>query len=300
MRFLNLAGRAAIAAPAADGFAYDLERSTEGLFSADPQSAYLRWDELRSWVAECDWDSVPDNSYVKVEPSLVGPPSPRPRQVFGVGLNYRRHAAEAGLPLPSRPVVFTKFPSCLTGAYANIELPTEGVDWEVELVVVIGREARDVSPDRAWDHVAGLSVGQDISEREVQGSPPVPQFSMGKSFPTFGPFGPHVVTVDEVPNPDDLELSCAVNGAQMQCERTSDLIFPVSELIAYLSSILPLYSGDVIFTGTPSGVGAAREPKIFLRDGDVLLSEIEGVGRMQQECKSVAPRHQSDDAALVV
>lgn len=295
MRFANMAGRAAVEI---DGRTYDVERASEGAFSCEPNLVYGRWDELRDWVSSKDWGRAPDHARVDVVPGLVRAPSPSPRQVFGVGLNYRKHAAEANLPLPEFPVIFTKFPSCLAGPFADIELPSANVDWEVELVVVMGRESRNVPEAGAWDHIAGISVGQDVSERVVQGRPPIPQFSMGKSFPTFGPFGPHVVTVDEIADPNDLELICTLNGTEMQHERTSDLIFSVPELIAYLSGILPLFPGDVIFTGTPSGVGSAREPKVFLQAGDLLVSEIPGVGRMQQACRPRTSHQQPDEPAL--
>ena len=173
---------------------------------------------------------------------------------------------------------FTKFPSCITGPYATVELPSAGIDWEVELVVIIGRTAHDVAAADAWSHVAGLTVGQDLSNRAVQLRPPVPQFSLGKSFPGFGPMGPWLVTPDEFANPDDLALSCTLNGETMQDSRTSDLIFPVSALIECLSGIVTLMPGDVIFTDTPSGVGMARKPPRFLVPGDVLVSTIEGIG----------------------
>ena len=148
-------------------------------------------------------------------------PVPRPRQVFAIGLNYAAHAAEAGVESPTFPPTFTKFPTCLTGPDATVELPSEFVDWEVELVVVIGRLAHEVAEGNGWSHVAGLTVGQDLSERIVQTRPPAPQFSLGKSFPGFGPIGPWVVTPDELDNPDDLALGCTVNGEEVQKSRTS-------------------------------------------------------------------------------
>jgi 2,4-didehydro-3-deoxy-L-rhamnonate hydrolase len=199
---------------------------------------------------------------------------------LGIGLNYAKHAAESGSPEPEFPPTFTKFPSCITGPNATVELPSESVDWEVELVVVIGRRAHRVAAADGWSFVAGLTVGQDLSERKVQLRPPVPQFSLGKSFPGFGPTGPWLVTPDELANPDDLGLSCSLNGEVMQDSRTSDLIFSVPVLIEKLSGIIPLLPGDVIFTGTPSGVGVARKPPRFLAPGDVVVSVIEGIGTM--------------------
>ena len=182
------------------------------------------------------------------------------------------------MPKPEFPPTFTKFPSCITGPHATVELPSDGIDWEVELVVIIGRTAHHVVAADSWSHVAGLTVGQDLSNRAVQLRPPVPQFSLGKSFPGFGPTGPWLVTPDEFADPNDLALSCTLNGETMQDSRTNDLIFSVPALIECLSGIVTLLPGDVIFTGTPSGVGVARKPPRFLSPGDVLVSTIEGIG----------------------
>ena len=206
---------------------------------------------------------------------------PRPRQVFAIGINYAGHAAEAGLERPEFPPTFTKFPTCLTGPYATVELPSEFVDWEVELVLVVGRHAYEVAEGDGWSHIAGVTVGQDLSERIVQTRPPAPQFSLGKSFPGFGPTGPWVVTPDELADPDDLELGCTVNGEEVQKSRTSDLIFGADALIHLLSSVTPLLPGDLIFTGTPAGVGATRTPPRFLSPGDELVSTIAGVGTIR-------------------
>ena len=179
--------------------------------------------------------------------------------------------------------MFTKWPSCITGPVTKVELPDGGsTDWEVELVAVIGRRAFRISADQAWDHVAGLTVGQDISERQLQGAGPSPQFSLAKSLPGFGPTGPWLVTPDEFDNPDDLELGCSVNGNQMQKGRTSDLIFSVPAMLAALSRRLPLLPGDILFTGTPSGVGMGRTPRVFLAPGDELVSYIAGIGELRQ------------------
>jgi 2-keto-4-pentenoate hydratase/2-oxohepta-3-ene-1,7-dioic acid hydratase in catechol pathway len=219
---------------------------------------------------------------VPFDRAALGSPAPAPRQVFGVGLNYRSHAAESGFAVPDQaPPVFTKFPSCITGPYGEIALPPGGhTDWEVELVAVIGRHAWQVPAGEGWAHVAGLAVGQDISERIVQMAGPSPQFSLGKSFPGFGPVGPWLVTVDEFADPDDLELGCSLNGEQMQKARTSDLIFGVPQLVAQLSAVLPLLPGDVIFTGTPAGVGLGRSPQRWLAPGDELRSYVEGIGSL--------------------
>ena len=196
-------------------------------------------------------------------------------------MNYAAHAAEAGTEIPGFPPTFTKFPTCLTGPDVTVALPSAFVDWEVELVFVIGTLAYEVAEGHGWDHVAGVTVGQDLSERLVQLRPPAPQFSLGKSFPGFGPTGPWVVTPDELTNRDDLAIGCTLNGEEMQKSRTSDLIFGVDALVHELSSITPLLPGDLVFTGTPSGVGGTRNPPRFLAPGDELVSTIDDVGTIR-------------------
>lgn len=276
MRIANLSGRLVLVV---DGLAVDVERASGGRFTADPQAVYERWDEFRRWVPQT---GLPEGS--SFDPAMLGAPVPAPRQIIAAGLNYRDHAAESGFALPdTMPPVFTKFATALTGPVTEVELPNDGhTDWEIELVVVIGTRAHQVPADTAWDHVAGLTVGQDISERITQLEGPAPQFSLGKSFPGFAPVGPWVVTPDAFDDPDDLGLRCTVNGEEVQKSRTSDLIFSVPELIARLSSVLPLLPGDLVFTGTPAGVGLAREPQRWLTPGDELVSTIEGIGELRQ------------------
>ncbi|MFI5045005.1 MAG: fumarylacetoacetate hydrolase family protein, partial [Acidimicrobiales bacterium] len=211
-------------------------------------------------------------------------PVPRPRQVFAIGLNYRTHAEESGMAVPDVPATFTKFPASLSGPFDDIEIVGTTVDWEVELVVVIGRRADRVGEADAWDHIAGLTVGQDISDRTLQFAAGA-QFSLGKSRRGFGPMGPWVVTTDELDNPDDLGLGCSVDGETVQDARTSDLIFNVPRLIAELSAVLPLLPGDVIFTGTPAGIGATRDPARFLQPGQVLETWVEGIGTIRNMCR---------------
>ena len=267
MRIGNVAGRLAIAA--GDEWV-DVEQASAGRFAADPQAVYERWDEFRAWAAD-----VPAGA-----PRVSGPlgvPVPAPRQLIAIGLNYREHAIESKLDIPEHPVVFAKFQSSLTGPDSVVELPSGGVDWEVELVVVIGREAHQVPAEKGWDHVAGLTVGQDLSWREVQTRGPAPQFSLGKSYPGFSPLGPAVVTPEEFADKDDLAIRCSLDGEVLQDGRTSDLIFSVSELVSRLSEALTLYPGDLIYTGTPKGVGMGRTPRRFLTPG-ALVSSIEGIG----------------------
>jgi 2,4-didehydro-3-deoxy-L-rhamnonate hydrolase len=252
----------------------DIARASGGRFGADPMAPFTDWPAFTEWAAGIRQAEEPLGDRV------LQNPIPHPTQVFGIGANYHDHLAESGATAPDAPLVFTKFPSCLAGPFDPIPIPTATVDWEVELVVVIGVRAEHVRPGDAWSHVAGLTVGQDISDRALQLAGDYPQFSMGKSYPGFGPLGPSVVTLDGVVDPDNLELGCALDGDVMQRGRTSDLIFPVTDLIARLSAVCPLLPGDLIFTGTPSGVGAFRKPPIFLQPGQELTSWIEGIGQL--------------------
>jgi len=277
MQVTNCAGRLAVRT--GHGALTDAAVASQGRFGPDPQGAFDDWPAFRAWAG-----SLADehSAAALVGSEVLGPPVPRPAQVFAIGLNYRAHAQESRLAVPDAPPTFTKFPTCLTGPHDSVVLPADTVDWEVELVVAIGTRAEHVAPDDAWSHVAGVMVGQDLSERRLQTAGPAPQFSLGKSFPGFGPTGPALVTIDELTDPDDLELGCQLeDGEILQNSRTSDMVFPVPELIARLSAVCPLLPGDLIFTGTPSGVGAGRDPRVFLKPGDVLLSWIEGVGRLR-------------------
>jgi 2,4-didehydro-3-deoxy-L-rhamnonate hydrolase len=279
MRIANLDGRLVIVTgPPGEETAHDVEKGSGGRFGADPQAIYEDWAAFTAWAATAEWgEGAP------FAPESLGAPAPAPRQVFGIGLNYREHAAEAGLAAPaSAPPVFTKFPSCITGPRGDIVLPPGGhTDWEVELVVIIGRRAYRATAAEALGYVAGYAVGQDVSERILQAAAQPPQFSMGKSLPGFGPIGPWLVTLDELTDPNDLALGCEINGEVVQSSRTSKLIFPVPALIENLSATTPLLPGDVIFTGTPSGVGLGRTPPRWLAHGDVLTSHIEGVGELR-------------------
>ncbi len=258
MKIANVSGRLTLVREAGG---VDVETASGGRFGPDPQAVYGQWKAFREWAGH-----APPGPVTPIDNGELGPPAPAPAQVFAIGMNYGDHAAEAGLAVPDSPATFTKFPTCITAPFADVVLPSEYVDWEVELVVVIGERAHQVSSPGAWDHVAGLTVGQDLSERIVQFAGGG-QFSLGKSFPGFGPTGPWLVTPDEVGNPDDLELGCSVDGQEVQKSRTSQLVFGVPELIARLSAVLPLLPGDLIFTGTPAGIGATRQPPQFLRPG---------------------------------
>ncbi len=257
----------------------DIEKTSQGRFRSDLGRIYDKWTELREWASGLKWS----NSVSLGSGVAFSSPAPHPGQVFAIGLNYKDHAREMGMVLPEIPTTFTKFPSCLTGDRAHVKLPSSNVDWEVELVVVMGIKCHEVSSDKAWDYVAGLSIGQDLSERVVQVKAGG-QFSLGKSFPGFGPIGPCLVTPDELADPNDLALKTKINGEVVQDSRTSQMIFSVAEIISKLSEVVTLNPGDVIFTGTPSGVGMSFNPPRYLSPGDIITSEIEGIGVLTTFC----------------
>jgi len=274
MKVANLSGRLALVA---EGCAVDIEQASEGRFSSG--GIYQRWGEFRKWAATLGQvDGTP------FDPAELGPPSPAPRQVFGVGLNYHAHSAESGFAVPDSPLVFTKFPTCIEGPWTDLQLPAGTVDWEVELVAVIGAVARHVPAADAWQYVAGLTAGQDYSERTMQHAGPAAQFSLAKSFPGFGPTGPYLVTPDEFRDPDDLLIECTLNDELMQKARTSEMIFSIPQLIEYISAVCPLLPGDLLFSGTPEGVGMGRTPRRYLAAGDVVVSRIQGIGELRNMC----------------
>ncbi|MDP6447186.1 MAG: fumarylacetoacetate hydrolase family protein [Pirellulaceae bacterium] len=217
-----------------------------------------------------------------IDPSEVRllAPVPDPQKVVCIGLNYADHAAESGLDPPAEPVCFNKFPTAVAAHGDNIVLPPESdeVDYEAELVVVIGRTARGVSAADAWDCIAGYTCGHDVSARDWQLRKPGGQWLLGKTFDTFAPFGPVLTTADEVPAPGELDIALRLNGETLQQSNTRQLIFPIDHLVSYVSAVCTLLPGDVIFTGTPPGVGAARKPPIFMKSGDVAEVEIESLG----------------------
>ena len=281
MRIANLAGRLVLLV---GGGAIDVATAGGGKLDSDPDAVFDQWDALLAWAAQADASAA--EPYDRAD--LLAP-VPHPRQVFAVALNYRPHAAEAGYTEPAEPLVFTKFPSCLTGPQTTIGLPPGNVDWELEMVAVIGRDAYQVPEENGWDPVVAVTVGQDLSERLVQLAGKPAQFSLGKSFPGFGPIGPALVSLDELPDRDDLELSCELSGETVQSDRTSNMIFSTARLVAHLSAICPRYPGDLIFTGTPAGVGNRRSPQRFITPDDELVSRIEHVGEMRHRFVDAVP-----------
>jgi len=210
-------------------------------------------------------------------------PIPNPRKVICVGLNYADHARESGASPPPEPVIFNKFPTTIIGPEDPIRLPRESmnVDYEAELVVVIGKSGRRIAESEAMNYVAGYMCGNDVSARDWQMKKPGGQWLLGKSFDTFAPTGPHLVTQDEITNPQQLAVRLILNGQVMQQSNTNQFIFSVTQLIAYVSQVCTLEVGDLLFTGTPGGVGFARKPPVFLKDGDVVEVEIESVGKLR-------------------
>lgn len=221
----------------------------------------------------------------KIEGDIdFAPPVYRPEKVICIGLNYQKHAEESGMAIPKEPVVFAKFPSCIVGPFDNVVIPknSKKTDWEVELAVVIGKKANYVSKEDAMDYVAGYTIHNDVSEREFQlerGG----QWVKGKSCDTFAPIGPYLVTKDEIPNPNNLNLWLKLNGETMQDGNTDDFIFDIAEVISYLSQFMTLTPGDIISTGTPEGVGLGQKPPFFLKPGDVMELGIEGLGTSKQK-----------------
>ena len=206
------------------------------------------------------------------------------RKFIAVGLNYRAHAAEGGMPVPDQPVLFPKWTSCLSGPDDDIVVPHERckLDWEVELGIVIGTTARDVPEARALEHVAGYCVSNDVSDRHFQFEGGGGQWGKGKGFDTFGPVGPWLVTVDEVPDPQKLDLWLKVNGETMQHSSTADMVFDCAQLVSHCSRFMTLEPGDLIITGTPQGVGLGMKPPRFLQAGDVVTLGITGLGTQTQ------------------
>jgi 2-keto-4-pentenoate hydratase/2-oxohepta-3-ene-1,7-dioic acid hydratase in catechol pathway len=278
-RLLNANGRAALER---DGQWYDLAGLSGDAAFADPLVAVARHRELHALNERCESETAEG----LVADVVLGAPVPQPRQVFGIGLNYLDHAGESGVPLPPAPLTFTKFPSCIAGPTADVPLSGDMVDWEVEIVAVIGDEASRVDVADAWDVVAGLTLGQDISDRAVQMTGVPAQFCLGKSFANYGPIGPALVSTDAFDDRDDISLWCDVAGERMQAARTSELIFSIPTLVAYLSSICPLYPGDLIFTGTPSGVGMARGR--YLAEGETITSGADVIGELRNPCRAGA------------
>ncbi|MET9522475.1 fumarylacetoacetate hydrolase family protein [Streptomyces coeruleorubidus] len=275
MKLANLAGRPVVVR---DDRALDIADASKG--AIEPRLEVLcdlsLQDELRTLAeraAEADWREFDPRELGRVA---------KPYKAIGVALNYRAHAEESNLPVPDEPSVFAKFASSVVGPYDAIVVDPQydKVDYEAELVVVMGRTGKNISQADAWSYVAGVTAGQDISDRKEQWRKPINQFTLPKSYDTFSPIGPYLVTLDEFEDPDDIEVAGWVDDLEVQRGRTSDLIFSVPELIAWLSKRVTFEPGDLIFTGTPAGCGVRRTPRLYLTEGKVLRTEVTCVGTM--------------------
>ena len=284
-KLANIKGRAALLNE--ESF-YDLEKISEGNLSHDTTNALFHLEELDELNNKLN--DLEETG--KISEAEFDAPISFPKNCYAVGLNYRNHAEEANMTIPEVPMVFTKHTSCLVGATADVEMRSNYVDYEAELVVVIGLSGKDISKDQAWNHVAGLCVGQDISDRPAQFASTPPMFNLGKSFDTFGPMGPALVSPDSLPNKESLVIECKVNDEIRQNDNTDDLIFDVPTIISYLSEIVTLNTGDVIFTGTPGGVGVSQGK--FLKDGDIITTSIKGLGSLINKCVRVSDHSRAD------
>lgn len=280
LRLANLKGRAQfIVGDIASPRAIDVAVASKNSLSADPMLCFAHWDSLKKLAATLDISAG-----TPVAIADLSCPVPQPRQMFAVGLNYRQHAAEMGSPLPPLPLVFAKFQSSLNSPTGNIEILSDTVDYESELVIIIGKGGRHIDEAAAWDHIAGLCAGQDVSDRGLQYMGTPPQFSLGKSRVGYSPIGPWVTDMTNNDKRDDLQLGCTVNGEQRQNTQTSDMIFGIAHIVAYMSTIVELFPGDVIYTGSPFGVGHGRKPQVYLKPGDVVETTLEGVGTITNRC----------------
>ena len=266
---------------------YDVNTISNGDISSNSLKALSDTEKLSQlYINLNDYEPSGNLSDINLDPPIV------PTNVFAVGLNYKKHAEESNLEIPPFPMIFTKHSTCISGPKSDICMKSDMVDYEAELVFVIGKGGKDISKEDAWQHVAGLCVGQDISDRPVQFHATPPQFNLGKSFDTFGPIGPYLVSTDLFDNKESLKLQCWVNDELRQETLTNDLIFDIPYLISYISEFITLNTGDVIFTGTPEGVGATQGK--FLKDGDIIKTTIEGIGSLENKCVKINNHSNTD------
>ncbi len=236
--------------------------------------------DLESSFFEKAKTAIADNNLPKINRQEIEicAPVPRPSKIICIGLNYRDHALESGMPIPTSPIIFSKFSTCVIGANQPIILPkgSEQVDYEAELAFIVGRRAKNIKKENAMNHVFGYTNFNDVSARDFQFADG--QWQRGKSCDTFAPMGEFVVTADEIENPHNLLIKLRLNGETLQNSNTDQLIFNIPEIIEFLSQSVTLEAGDVVATGTPPGVGFTRKPPIFMKDGDTVEIEIEGLG----------------------
>jgi 2,4-didehydro-3-deoxy-L-rhamnonate hydrolase len=263
------------------------------MYSTDggaPSVGYIEDDEVRALGGASmleyiehgrDADRQPGGEALPLSEVRLHAPVTRPAKIIAIGLNYEDHAAETGGEIPEKPIVFAKYPNTVVGPGEAIKIPpiTEQADYEAELAVVIGHPARNVSASEALEYVFGYTNCNDVSSRDLQFSEGG-QWTRSKSLDTFCPIGPYIATREEVPDPQSLSIRCVLNGEVMQDSNTSKMAFSGAELVSFLSSGMTLMPGDIIATGTPAGVGFARDPKVFLKAGDEVTVEIEGLGSL--------------------
>lgn len=279
LRLATLNGRAQLVVTDQD-LLVDIGHASSGKFSSDPMECISRWGELRDFSRTIGDAEVSGRADI----ATLDCPVPRPRQMFAVGLNYKEHAIEMGSRLPATPLTFAKFESALNTPAGDIPIVGDTCDYEAETLIIIAIGGRDIAESAAWEHIAGLCVGQDISDRALQYSGVPPQFSLGKSRKGFAPIGPWVCDMSENKSRDALRMTCTVNGELRQQTSTDDMIFDASQIVSYLSSICELFSGDIIYTGTPAGVGHGRKPPVYLKPGDEIVTTLEGVGTLRNRC----------------
>ena len=283
MRLANVDGRATLVE---DNGGADLYSASSGRFPASVDDAIAALDDVAAWRRATPLSLDPELSLPALAKRLdrLGPPVTNPSQTFAIGVNYRSHGTETGIAVSDSPMIFTKFPSSIAGPGADIPIPTETTDWEVELVAIVGRGGRHLDRSHALGALAGFCVGQDISERTSQMAGSPAQFSLAKSHRHFAPIGPWLTTLDELRDPLDLAISCRLDDESVQDSRTNLMVFDVVDLVVRLSTVCELRPGDLIFTGTPDGVGYTRQPPRYLADGIVIRSEIEGLGALTNTC----------------
>ena len=266
---------------------YELSKISNGELANDMSDVLHSIDTIENLYSKIE-ELKPSGSLDDVK---LGPPITNSNNCFAVGLNYRNHAEESGMEIPPFPMIFTKHTTCICGPYDDIEMRSDIVDYEAELVAVIGKDGKNISVDEAWSHVAGLTAGQDISDRSVQFHATPLQFNLGKSFDTFGPIGPILVSPDLFKDKNSLQLECSVNDEVRQKDNTNDLIFDIPYIISYVSEFITLKIGDLIFTGTPAGVGATQGK--LLKDGEILSTTIEEIGTMKNKCVRISDHSNS-------
>lgn len=278
MRLATLKTTAGLRAAAVVGDRFIDLQATDARLPGSVRALLADWHAQKGRVEEAIRSSAAVR--LSVDQVRLAPPVPDPPKILCIGLNYRDHAIEGGKAIPEEPVLFGKFTNALIADGEPIRLPrvSQKVDYEAELVVVIGKRGRDIPVDSAMEYVAGYTIGHDVSARDWQFRGAERQWIIGKTFDTFAPTGPHLVTADELGDPHGLQVKLRLNGREMQNSNTREFIFPVPKLIEYLSQVMTLEPGDLIFTGTPPGVGVARKPPVFLQPGDNVEVEIEGIG----------------------